>query len=324
MVLTAPASVARRREATIGRGLAILLFLSGAADAHSEPHRQRKAAARASFISGSRAYQRGEFELALNHFQQGYALVPQSGFLFDMAQCRRQLGQYRQAFYNYQRYLEEARVSGENAAVVEALIADVKVKQARLHPPGRMVGDNDTVLHLQVGWPGISATLLHGVSPTVDLGAIVTFNYAVEGLLSNPLPGIKLQGRVGKIIWDSGRLNLGVSFSPGALLYFGTGNCPGRLGCDSNLVGLTAPLALAFGMPLSVVTNIHFGLEIPFWVYLNQGRGAEVPLLMGGGIEYYFERDLAITLNLRMGPAISSRGNVDFDLKAVTGLAMKL
>ncbi len=324
MVLTALASIVRRHKPTIGRGLAILLLLTGAANAQSEPHRQRKAAARASFVSGSRAYERGEFELALNHFQQGYALVPQSGFLFDMAQCRRQLGQYRQAFYNYQRYLEEGRVSGENAKVVEALIDDVKVKQARLHPPGRMVGDNDTVLHLQAGWPGISATLSHGMSPTVDLGAIVTFNYDVEGLLSKPLPGLKVQGRVGKILWDSGRLNLGVSLAPGALLYFGSGNCPGRLGCDSNLVGLTAPLALALGMPLNVATNIHFGLEIPFWVYLNQGGGAEIPILLGGGVEYYFERNLAITLNLRMGPAISTRGNVDFDLKAVTGLAMKL
>ena len=312
------------RKPTVGRGLAILLLLTGAAAAQTEPFPKIEAAARASFISGSRAYQRGEFELALNHFQQGYALVPNSGFLFDMAQCRRQLGQYRQAFYNYQRYLEEARVSGENAAVVEALIDDVKVKQARLHPPGRMVGDNDTVLHVQAGWPGISATLLRGVSPTLDLGAIVTFNYAVEGLLSKPLPGIKLQGRVGKILWDIGRLNFGVSFAPGALLYFAPGNCPGGVGCNSNLFGLTAPLSLALGAPLSVTTNFHFGLEIPFWVYLNQGGGAEIPLLLGGGLEYYFERDVAFTLNLRMGPAISSHGNVDFDLKAVTGLAMKL
>jgi hypothetical protein len=304
--------------------LAILLFLGGAADATSEPHRQRKAAARASFDSGNRAYNRGEFELALNHFEQGYALVPQSAFLFDMAQCRRQLGQYRQAYYNYQRYLEEARVTGESAAVVEGLIAEVRVKQSSQHPPGRMVGDSDTVLHLQAGWPGVSATLLHGMSPTVDLGAIFTFNYAVEGLLSKPLPGLKLQGRVGKILWDSGTANLGVSFAPGALIYFGAGNCSGRLGCDSNLIGLTAPLALALGIPVSVTTNVQFGFEIPFWVYFNQGGGAEIPLLMGGGVEYYFERNMAITLSLRMGPAISSRGNVDFDLKAVTGLAMKL
>jgi hypothetical protein len=304
--------------------LAILLLLSGVADAKSEPHRQRKAAARASFVSGNRAYNRGEFELALNHFEQGYALVPQSGFLFDMAQCRRQLGQYRQAYYNYQRYLEEARVSGESAAVVEALITEVKVKQVGAHPPGRMVGDRDTVLHLQAGWPGVSATLLHGMSPTVDLGAIFTFNYAMEGLISKPLPGIKLQGRASKILWDNGSVNLGVSFAPGALIYFGPGNCPGALSCDSNLIGLTAPIALALGIPAGLATNFHLGFEVPFWVYFNQGGGAEIPLLLGGGFEYYFERDLAITLNLRMGPAISSRGNVDFDLKAVTGLAMKL
>ncbi len=70
-----PSFLGSWREPMIGRGLAILLLLSGPADAESKPDRYRKAAARAKFISGNKAYSRGEFELALNDFEQGYALV---------------------------------------------------------------------------------------------------------------------------------------------------------------------------------------------------------------------------------------------------------
>src|SRR5260370_6189744 len=44
---------------------------------------------------------------------------------------------------------------------------------------GETVGNNATAVHVQGGWPGISATLLHGYTPTVDFGGIFTFYYGV-------------------------------------------------------------------------------------------------------------------------------------------------
>lgn len=189
---------------------------------------------------------------------------------------------------------------------------------------GRTVGANDTALHIQGGWPGISATLLHGVSPTVDLGGIFTFNYGVEGIVTDVEPGIKLQAVARVLLTDTGKLNVGFNFAPGPLFYFGRSYC-GRFGCQSDtLVGLTLPLALVFGVPVSSAANVDFGFEIPFWVYFTQGGGAVIPILFGGGVEYFFERNLAVTFNMRMGPAIYSRGGADFDLQALMGLAVKL
>src|ERR1700716_3660471 len=64
---------------------------------------------------------------------------------------------------------------------------------------GRTVGTDQNVIHGQVGWPGISATLLHGVSRQVDIGGAFAFNYGVEGS-TYVYPELTLRG--------VGRLNL--------------------------------------------------------------------------------------------------------------------
>ena len=49
-----------------------------------------------------------------------------------------------------------------------------------------------------------------------------------------------------------------------------------------------------------------------------------LPVLFGGGIEYFFERNLALTFQLKMGPMIFTRdGSSDFDLQALMGLAFR-
>src|SRR5258708_5579801 len=85
---------------------------------------------------------------------------------------------------------------------------------------GRTVGTSDTVLHMQIGWPGVSATLLHGMSPKLDLGAIFTFNYGFEGDITEARPGLKFQGLLRANFFDSHRFNLGIYLAPAPLFYF--------------------------------------------------------------------------------------------------------
>ncbi len=43
------------------------------------------------------------------------------------------------------------------------------------------------------------------------------------------------------------------------------------------------------------------------------------------GVDYFLERNMAVTFNLRMGPIIYAKGGgSDFDLQALIGLAFKL
>lgn len=181
---------------------------------------------------------------------------------------------------------------------------------------GRTVGANDTAVHLQVGFPGVSASLLHGMSPRVDLGGMFTFNYGLEGDVNSIEPGIKMQLLLRMLLVDTGRVNLGLWFAPGPLFYF-----PG----GSALIGITTPIGLAFGVPVAHATNVYLGLDVPFWFYFTRGGGAVIPILMGGGVEHFVERALAVTFKLKMGPAIYTRGGAtDFALEALVGIAFKL
>ena len=131
---------------------------------------------------------------------------------------------------------------------------------------------------------------------------------------------------------DSGKFNLGLTFAPGPLLYFGH---------STTLFGFILPAAIVFGIPVSPVANISLGADIPFWFYVNQGGGAVIPILFGGGVEYFIDRNMAITFRARMGPEIFTAGgrtvctvfgcfdvsggsHTDFALEALIGLVVRL
>ena len=54
----------------------------------------------------------------------------------------------------------------------------------------------------------------------MDLGGRFTFNYGEEGLVTQVVPGIRLQGVARLTFFDNGGLNFGMQFEPGAVVYF--------------------------------------------------------------------------------------------------------
>ncbi|HXN41462.1 MAG TPA: hypothetical protein VN918_06710 [Myxococcaceae bacterium] len=187
---------------------------------------------------------------------------------------------------------------------------------------GQTVGDNATAVHVQAGWPGISATLLHGYTPTVDLGGIFTFNYGVEGDVNSVYPGLKLQGYAKATLMETPKYNLGVWFAPGPLLYF----FPSSPFYSSTVFGITFASGLIFGLPVTNVVNVAFNFDLPMYVTFGTIGKFTVPILFGGGVEYFLEKNMALTFNLRMGPVIytGTPSATNFDLMALFGLAFKI
>ncbi|MFY0563906.1 tetratricopeptide repeat protein [Archangium lansingense] len=91
-------------------------------DAGSEVESQ----ARAKFSEGNLAYDLGEFQKALDAYSEAYRLMPLPGFLFNIAQCHRQLGRPERAGFFYRRYLTLSKEEPSNAALVKELIAEVE------------------------------------------------------------------------------------------------------------------------------------------------------------------------------------------------------
>jgi tetratricopeptide (TPR) repeat protein len=104
--------------------------------------------AKAKFNEAQVAYHLGEFQKALAAYTEAYRLLPLPDFLFNVAQCHRQLGNAESAAFSYRRYLELAtKAKGqppENAALTQDLIAEMETQarqeKARRQPPRDAAG----------------------------------------------------------------------------------------------------------------------------------------------------------------------------------------
>jgi hypothetical protein len=200
----------------------------------------------------------------------------------------------------------------------EAIAQDGAAVQGPSVLTGRTVGTGNNVVHVQAGWPGISATLLHGYTPTVDLGGIFSFNYGYEGDVNIVHPGLKLQGLVKFTVLDTPKYNLGIWFAPGYLVYFFGG-------AVGTLSGVTFPIGAMFGLPVTPGVNVAINVDLPMFVSFGDFGSFTIPILFGGGVEYFIEKNMALTFNLRMGPIIYAKGGgSDFDLQSLVGLAIHL
>ena len=208
---------------------------------------------------------------------------------------------------------------------------------------GETLGEGATAVHLQAAWPGLSVTVAHGYSPSFDFGGTFTFNYSYEGDVRAAYPGLKLQGYLKATLLDKRQYNIGLSFAPGILTYFfGQTFCtPLALGTQTEFgyywvggnvctgggtqFGLTFPVGLTFGIPARHDLNIAFTFDVPFFVTFGDFGTATVPILFGGGVEYFLDRSKALTFNLRTGPMIFTKSGYgsDFTLQALVGLALK-
>lgn len=84
-------------------------------------------AARVHFQTAEKAFNLGKFDEALKSYEQAYEAKNLSGFLFNIAQCHRNLANPERALFFYQRYLA-LEPSSPNRALVEELIAEQQAK----------------------------------------------------------------------------------------------------------------------------------------------------------------------------------------------------
>ncbi|HZI12703.1 MAG TPA: tetratricopeptide repeat protein, partial [Myxococcus sp.] len=91
------------------------------------PRRRTWRSRRARFAEGNVAYDVGDFGKALKDFTEAYRLKPLPGFLFNIAQCHRQLGQHSRAAFFYRRYLALVP-EASNAPVVAELAQEMEAR----------------------------------------------------------------------------------------------------------------------------------------------------------------------------------------------------
>ncbi|HOX44315.1 MAG TPA: tetratricopeptide repeat protein [Myxococcota bacterium] len=95
----------------------------------AEPSAASKKEARKHFDDGERHFRLGRFADALAAYSRAYEVAPLPGFLFNIGQCHRMLGNHERAVFFYQGYLRE-KPEAKNRAAVARLIQDSQAKMA--------------------------------------------------------------------------------------------------------------------------------------------------------------------------------------------------
>jgi tetratricopeptide (TPR) repeat protein len=118
---------------------ALLCLLSSAA------HAEDRARARAAFERGNQHYTLGEYREALDAFKEAYRNFGDPSFLFNIAQCHRQLDQNADAIRSYKMYLLNAPPDAGNREDVKELIAKLEKtlneqRATKNAPPGNIQG----------------------------------------------------------------------------------------------------------------------------------------------------------------------------------------
>lgn len=203
-------------------------------------------------------------------------------------------------------------------ALLVGLVATNARAQGWSAMSGQTLGSGVGMVWGQFGWPGISADLAYGVSPTVDLGGRFAFNYGEEGITDTGVLGLKFQFTVRGQLVKKPKFDLALRFDPGLLLYFPS---------STTVVGMTFPVGLEFGFPITPVLRANGSFDLPFWVTFSPSPvTGYIPILLGGGVEYLLQHDLALTARLKMGPTIATGNrtrNAFFTLYFLVGIAYR-
>lgn len=93
--------------------------------AHAEDAAERSA--KRHYDRGKKLYDLQKFDDALAEFQKAYDAKPLPGFLFNIGQCHRNLGDYKAAIFSYKKYLK-LDPEADNRDQVEQLIDDLQRK----------------------------------------------------------------------------------------------------------------------------------------------------------------------------------------------------
>jgi hypothetical protein len=92
--------------------------------------------AAAHYKKGRSLYNVSEYKAALDEFKQAYVLHEDPAFLYNIAQCHRQLGNHREAITFYKRFLKESP-QAPNRRDIERMIGDLEVKAAKAEEPAK-------------------------------------------------------------------------------------------------------------------------------------------------------------------------------------------
>jgi tetratricopeptide (TPR) repeat protein len=104
------------------------------------------AQAREHFKNAQLHYSLGEFEEAVKEFREAYRLRQEPAILFNIAQCHRQMRQWKDAYFNYRQYLNQKK-DASNREEAESLAEQMRLKMEEEEEQKTRVARNPAAAH---------------------------------------------------------------------------------------------------------------------------------------------------------------------------------
>lgn len=188
----------------------------------------------------------------------------------------------------------------EDVVVVETTGVETKATPQVGQPwsalGGKTLAPGENLLSGEAGYPAISASFQRGVASGFNVGARLGFQYGIEGMFREGGPGFKVQGLLKVRFVDSGQFSLGMVFEPGLLVHGSY--------LQGSRIGLTLPVGFRLGIAASSALAIGIHVDLPMWLEFGPFGGFNLPILTGGGVEYFITSDVAAWARVRLGPTI--------------------
>jgi hypothetical protein len=229
---------------------------------------------------------------------------------------------------------------------------------------GKTMGENQSAIGGEVGWPGLQTEYMFGIKPFLDLGARFEFDWSFLGDTKTTAPGIKLQGIIRVHLLDMGKVVMSFRFEPGFLTFFFSSNGVNALSpgpspstdfrsaprgplatlrsprqitepppgssssgssYDGTLFGITTPVGLEFGMPVQQNFLLNAKVSVPLtFTFGNVNGGTIVPVMIGVGMEFRIQPRLSLIGDIAAGPIFYVNSGTEFGLQAQVGVAYRL
>ncbi len=123
--------------------LVIACFVAFAAPHVARAEDPAMRAAKRHYDRGEKLFALGKFDEALDEYQKAFDAKPLPGFLFNIGQCYRNLGDYDQAIFSFKKYLKLDPDTPKREAV-DKLIEELEEKQERGEGQKRVQQDRET------------------------------------------------------------------------------------------------------------------------------------------------------------------------------------
>ncbi len=181
---------------------------------------------------------------------------------------------------------------------------------------GETVGNGVDVASGEFGWPGISFGWTHGVNRDADIGARFDLLFGFEEISSGSQFGIGFRVPLRMTVLRRDRISVLAHVDPGLKVYT----------TSPAAFGFQFPVGLTFGYSARRDLTIAFGVDLPMFLQVSGPGSARFIFAptFGPAVEFHVDPRLAVGLNTRFGPVISSSGGSEFGFVTQLLLAYRM